>query len=985
MSLDFQKLEFSFSKGLNQKADPRLTQEPELVRAVDVEFDDIGGLRLRYPYASIGENIFGGGTISDCRRIYAVGSELILFTKTALYSWSSQLSAWVLKGTHLAIKVDEESAFASTSEQVDASRALLNGTVVYCWREAVAAADTMFVAAADATTGAVLLAPTAATTGTRGRVVALGTTFILLYEDAIGALVGRTINPLTLDISGTTTILAAAFFNSHFDVEKIPGSDTAIVACRRDVTTSYEIIKVWLDSPSLDLTKITKARTCDGPIAITCTPDGNYAQIIRANSTNIQGDLVLISTLADVNTGQALGTGTSTINQVTGAFVDSTTCHAFWNSNETTGSGDFDIDTNTVTVANVVGPATSLVRRLSIASRAFAYNGKAYVWTVFAGTSSFSGSSPPAFSAQLQSSYFLYRSDAHLAAKAVWNRAGGQISNCVLGAVTLSSGSTSFSWCGTERRVVPLGANGLQSAYSDRGPRDVTITFDSNEARRVAKIGETVYVTGGQVMAYDGKSLTECGFALPPWYFGAIEVGTGALTDGVRTIKVTYRYDNAKGERERSTTATHGQVTIVAGPNGHSIVSWPALYVTHKSGVAVEVWRTSVAGSVFFLATSIDPNSLTNPNRYIPNDPTASLLPTFNDEMADETLITKEPSPENDSILESLAPPAASIIVASADRLFLAGCAGDPHRVVYSKLRGDGEIAAFHDTLIVQIPEAGGDITGLAFLNETLVVFRETAVYALDGRGFGNDSSGQNFEARLVSSDCGAVNHESIALTPSGLIFKSSKGWYVLNRGWSVQYIGGPVVDYDAETVHAAHVVESQHQLRIVTASRVLVYDYLVEQWAEWSITDGLHACVWNGAHHVLATAAVRGASTSYATADYAWDIEMLVHLGGLQGFSRVRKILVLGEVRGAGTIRFRVGKYAESTYFDDKTWTISPVTVGSELEVKHGPSQQQHKAIRIRLTSQATAGEKPKLSALSLELGLKPGTFRHLPSAQRQ
>ena len=55
--LDFQKLEFSFSRGLNQKSDPRLIQAPELVRAVNVDFDNLGGLRLRKPFSTIGAKI----------------------------------------------------------------------------------------------------------------------------------------------------------------------------------------------------------------------------------------------------------------------------------------------------------------------------------------------------------------------------------------------------------------------------------------------------------------------------------------------------------------------------------------------------------------------------------------------------------------------------------------------------------------------------------------------------------------------------------------------------------------------------------------------------------------------------------------------------------------------------------------------------------------------------------------------------------------
>lgn len=990
--LNFQAMEFSFAKGLNQKSDPRLVQAPELVRAVDVDFDNLGGLRLRKPYASIGANIFGGGTISGCRRIYEVGDELILFTQTALYSWSPQRSAWVSKGTHLAAKVDERPVFISTSNQDDCDRAQLSGTVVYCWRQTITGVDEIFVAAQDATTGAVLLTPTDVAPGTRPRVVATATTIILFYESGSGSLVARTVSPTTVAISGTTTVLAAASFNTYYDAEKVPGADTVVVVTRRDTTTAYSLIYV---TGALVVTAGTQAFPCDGPIAVACTPDGSSILVARTDGTAIEGELIEVAGGALFDS-LSIGSGSVTINQVTAAWVDNTTCRVFWHSNQATNATDFDTDHNSVTIGGSVGTAATLIRRLGIASRAFAYNGEAYVWLAFAGASSFSGAGASAFSAQLQNSYFLYRHDGFLCAKAAWHRAAGFRTTGLLPAAALTSGSTSFSFCGGERRVIPIGetitgtgtvkdGTTLQSTYADTGPRDITVTFDSNDARRVAKLGETVYITGGEVLQYDGRALTEVGFHLYPWYFGSIEVGTGNLADGTYTLKTSWRYDNARGERERSTSATTGQVTIAAGPNGISTTSWVPLYTTHKTGIAAEAWRTPVAGAVFYKTTSGDPTATSNPNRYVENDSTAGTNSTLNDELADADLIKLEPHPENGAELENLAPPAATLIAASETRLFLAGLSDRPNVVVYSKLRNEGSIAAFHDSLFVQVPARGGAITGLAFLNETLVVFRETAIYALDGIGFDNLGGGQNYEPRLVSSTEGAVNQESIAFMPGGLVFKSSKGWYLLNRGWSTQYIGQGVRNYDSETVYSAHVVESEHQVRIVTSGRALVWDYLADAWAEWSITDGLHACVFNGTYHYLATPSVKAQQSDWSTADYAMDVEMLVHLGQMQGFARVQEVMVLGEYRSTHTLRLRAGSYTEGSYFDDKTWTPSPTTVGGALQMRHGPSQQQHQAFRIRLTSSTTAGEKLRLSALSLKVGMKNTTYRNLPAAQKQ
>ena len=56
----------------------------------------------------------------------------------------------------------------------------------------------------------------------------------------------------------------------------------------------------------------------------------------------------------------------------------------------------------------------------------------------------------------------------------------------------------------------------------------------------------------------------------------------------------------------------------------------------------------------------------------------------------------------------------------------------------------------------------------------------------------------------------------------------------------------------------AVDVVETQHQVRVLTPLRMLVWDYRVNQWGEWTITDGVHACMFGGRHVYLSAAGSR-------------------------------------------------------------------------------------------------------------------------------
>lgn len=1014
--LQYQSLEVPFTNGLDQKRGDLFRAPPTLDICKDVEFDDVGELRLRKPY-SVKANT---DTVSGPRKVVAYGDELLIFGTDTLYTYNTVTSELVSRGTHLAVKVEELARFTNTADQIQCDRAELNGVVFYSWMETVShlstTVDVGLVAAVDKATGAIIMAPRglsgagAPSAAIRLRLVALSTRVLLFFlPSAASALQVWSLDPASpaSAFSGAaTTVLALGTMNEYYDAVRIPGTDTAAVVCRRVTTTSYTVATV---TAAPVVTASTKARTCDGPIAVSAHPSGTHLQVIRANGTSIQGDYIAVSGLSDVTTGQAIGTGSIEISQIAAAHrtvQDSSQyrCYAFWSSSENPGASPGRVNYNYVDTGGTIGTAALYCNTLGIASRAFDHNGRVFVNLVFS-SAAVTGASL-ADRAQLQDTYFLLRDDGFLVAKQVASVAGGFNSRGWLPGVAGSSGT--YAWCGVERRAIILGGK-RRSGYAARAPRDIVLTFDSDEARRVAKLGETLYISGGEILQFDGVELTELGFHIYPWYIVLNPSGAaGSMEDGAYTYKSTWRSDNAKAERDRSTTATALQDTVAGGPGHIDVSGIIPLPVTHKNGIAAEVWRTlknPTNDAPFFLVTSQDPAITSNPNRYLPApiQPSTSSIPTLSDELADADALGLEASPDDGITLEGLAPPAATILIASDTRLFLAGVAGDPDRVWYSKQRSDGEVAAFNDALVIPVPRAGGAITSLALLNETLIVFRETAIYALPGDGFDNVGGGTNYgPPRILSTDLGAVSHESVALAPMGLVFKSSKGWYLLDRGFALSYIGGPVRDYDSEDVTSVVVIEAQHQVRITSLERMLVFDYLVGQWAEWSVDGAASACIWRGAYGYLFSDGdgYFEEQSTYSAVNYGYDVETTwIKPGGSQGDVRVRWFHLLGEYLSTHHIRIRVARDYERdgsgnpSYFDDAYWTPTPTTVGGGLQFRHAPSRQNLTAIKVRVTAVSASnhanppsgGELAKLAALSFEFGLKRPLNRRLPSAQRQ
>lgn len=1006
MSVQWQTLQLPLAAGLNQGLDARAKQPPSLDVAHDIQFNEQGGIQTRYPFALFGDT-FGA---SDIRKIYANDTELLVFTKERLYSRNAIDGSWTERGTHLAVEIDEQPRFDNPDDQYLADKAELNNLVFYTWYDS--ATSSVWAAVADKATGSPVLAPASFTGYERPRVIAAGNRFLLLMSaTGLNKLVVRSY-PITTSINfgvGDHTVGTAGTFDTYYDVIKDVSGNTAICVQAIVGGASYTISHI--NSTGSIGSNISKARACSGPITVSQSPDGNTVQVIRANAANIQGDKLQNATaaFADVTTGQAVGTVDSggVPRQLTCAHRSVTDsgayrCYAFWSDIESVSlgwTGRF-VKYNYVDTAGTLGTQAVFKYSMELASRAFDYSGQVYFWGVF-GEDSYTtvGAGTANFAIALQNTYLLYRDDGFLAAKAAPGTAAGFVgANGILPGVQLTSGTTGFSWCGGRRYVINMGGNS-HTNYANRAPLDIAFSFDSNKARRVARLGSTLYIACGEgILQYDGEKLTECGFHVYPWLFTAVPGAAGAIVDGTYAYKCTWGYQNAAGDRERSTSVAVVEAAMTGGPKKMTLVA-RTLTHTHKTTVepAVEVWRTAVtptAEAPFFLTTSKDPGNSTNPNRYLANGSTTYQTSSLSDNFTDAVLTLLEIHPENGGVLESLSPPPCKIVVANDTRLFLAGVSGSPNRIWYSKLRGDGEIAAFNDALTVDVPANTGPVTAMGFLNETLIVFTETGTYALAGDGYDNVGNGQNYgPARLLASDVGAIDQEAVTLTAEGLLFKSGKGWYLLNRGWAATYIGNAVSDYDSEIVRSIHALDSKHEIRCLTESRMLVLDTLVNQWAEWTIPDGDHATVYQGTYYYTDGANLWQEQTEFASLSYGLDIETAwIKLNDLQGAGRVRAIQILGEYRSIHNLRIRIAYNYDTTWVDDKYWVPSPTTVGGPLQVRHGPSRQNVESIKIRLTAvnnidtdASPPGEALKLTGLALEVGVKPTLFRRLPSTQRQ
>jgi hypothetical protein len=204
----------------------------------------------------------------------------------------------------------------------------------------------------------------------------------------------------------------------------------------------------------------------------------------------------------------------------------------------------------------------------------------------------------------------------------------------------------------------------------------------------------------------------------------------------------------------------------------------------------------------------------------------------------------------------------------------------------------------------------------------------------------------------------------------------------------ALEYLGGPVADYDVQTFTAARLLEDRHLVLLVTSSgKTLAYDYLVGQWSTWTEPVGVAAVLWGGGYVFATVSDIHKLSTTKTDRGLAYNLIVetpWIKSAGVSGRMRVWWITILGEYVASHFLRSRFAYDYNPAWVDDKTWT--PDTTLYQL--RHGPSRGQFTAFKVRLEDQqvgaAAMADSFKAVALSLYYGVAPGLTRQ-PSSRSQ
>jgi hypothetical protein len=297
----------------------------------------------------------------------------------------------------------------------------------------------------------------------------------------------------------------------------------------------------------------------------------------------------------------------------------------------------------------------------------------------------------------------------------------------------------------------------------------------------------------------------------------------------------------------------------------------------------------------------------------------------------------------------------------------------------------------------IKMDDQGGPITGLGVMDDHLIVFKRTGIFHLTGEGPDNTGLNNDYlDPQGISSPVGCTVAASISETSQGLIFKSLKGIYMLDRGFGIDYIGAPVEDYNSQEIVATVDVPTAHQIRILCADgKALVYDYFFQQWSTFTNHEAASGGVWNNLFYFINP---RGQTFTEAL-DYYKDGDRPIPLkmtlawlnfANVQGYARIKDILILGHYKGVNKLAFSIcydgDEYVDGYAIFDSSVLYNNVfgennTFGDNgvfggvfnlEQVRLFPNRQKCQSMKLTIEETDSGNEGISFTGMNVTLGVK-------------
>jgi hypothetical protein len=521
------------------------------------------------------------------------------------------------------------------------------------------------------------------------------------------------------------------------------------------------------------------------------------------------------------------------------------------------------------------------------------------------------------------------------------------------------------------------------SQNTDYTQSDLQIDFNNDyKDNSKVKVGDRLYNCDGSLIEMSKNNPHENGFVFAPTMLDVTEVaGSGGVNvrGKIFTYCAIYEYFDSEGNITRSapsyfvTTPTIALTTSYIAIKVYSpVFSMKWNQTTGRYPQAV-IYRTLNSGSVFYRIGTVE----------VTNDGTFSGI--LQDNFSDSVIATQEQIYTTGDILQNDPAPSAKFCFSGGNRIFLGGLE-EKDEIAYSKKQLFGESVAFSDLFRIRVSTGTFSdktpITAGGYMDGKVIIFRGQSIYFCQGDGPTETGTGGFSDPEIISSDVGCTDPKSVIMMPSGLMFKSRKGIYLLDRGMTVQYIGAPVEDYNSQNVVSSILSDKFNEVRFYLQSGdCLVFNYLFQTWSVFKNESLIDADIWAGSPVIVKNNAIYKETENIYLDDTFYSMKFVspwLKLGNLQGYQRVYQLWILGDYKSPHTLKCKVYVDYDETVFE--TYDLIYDNSSSpqyQFQISLPVQKVESMKFEIYDDNQSGNGESFDLSGIQVEVGMKAGGYK--------
>lgn len=978
MALQDQVVPIHFGQGINSKTDPKLVPAGQVLQLQDAVFTEIDACNKRNGYNKITKNILGGGILSASpSMISELNDELVCADNGQLYAYEEALGVWLNRGPYVPFKttiypvsrINLDSVVA-TSPAIALNAAYLGDYALFAWGQTAGAGNrSAFASIMDLTNNKYILSEQLIQSPQGGNglsappFVLANTSLAMMVSNSSShpAIAIATINSSAVSIASPVQVNTDTIASGQ-TARHATGTATGAVIGYFTSTTTLKV--VLLDNTGAQSATATISGTgFEFTLRLYVDPTNGNIWVFWVDSTSLKYR-IYDSSLSTVLTSTTIETNADFANLTLMIAVQSSSVtskvifYGFSSTSFTTpvpSSPESPYLTKTVTInsTGVVGSVSIFKKETVPMSDVFTINGISYIASLYASST--------------QACVFTYRtSDGALVAKTLWG-------NATTAPTTGPASVVNVKALSSYKVAIPVLSNsGITLTGTNpaiRLPSFMTLDGASIDLFQTAVANNNLVMNGGQIYSYDNLTVTELQFHIAPQTISTVNTASGASpAAGTYIYYTTYLWIDNNGNIYESAPSIASTITT----SGGSVTVYYTLpFVTNKTGIRVRIYRTLTNGTIAHLVTTTAVD-------------TTAYYGSFEDTFSDAS-ITANPTlyTAAGAVLDNNSPPPGTSMLVKNNRLWVLSDEAK-NEVWYSKTFVTTGGINFSLDLLEDIDVSGNQITAIAGMDEKIIYFNDVGLYYTVGDGANDTGNGSTLSLpQTIPADTGCSQSSGLITFPTGVMAKTPKGIYQLDRALNFQYFGAAVERYNNQTIKAANIIKTRSQIRFLCSDGVcLVYDYILNKWAVFTNHRGLSATVWKGAYTYLRTDGqiykeIEGYylddTTSYGVLiQTAW-----LDFAGVQGFQRAKEFLMLGDyVNGSSTSH---GIQTSMMYdFQSTSTSTDPFYFSDASPYQYRTFLPQQKCDSVSITVQelvtGDSAEYITFTDMSLLAGVKKG-----------